>query len=188
MVTKEDLFFRQVITLKDGARVLLRPLIADDKQALLDLYLPVTPKERRYMRHNVNNPDLVSSWAEHVNYDKAFPLAALVGERIVGIATLHFGEGPYRHRAEIRIFLAKDFRQRGLGHKMLLALIEHAKRRSLYILEVQVVRDLVNDIKAFQKAGFQIQCTFEDFFMMPDGELCDVVYLTHRLRAEAADF
>jgi acetyltransferase len=188
MITKEDLVFRQVVTLKDGARVLLRPLIADDRQALLDLFLPVPYDEARYMRHNINDPEIVSAWAEQIDYDKVFPLVAVVGDRIVGIATLHFFPGPARHRAETRIFLAKDFRRRGLGTKLMLALIEQAKRRSLFLVEVQIVSNLVNDIKAMLKVGFEIKCTFEDYFIMPDGELRDVVILIYRLRSTEDDF
>ena len=44
MVVKEDLIFRQVLTLRDGARVLLRPLVPDDRQALLDFFLPSCQK------------------------------------------------------------------------------------------------------------------------------------------------
>jgi len=86
----EDLMYRQVVTLRDGARVLLRPLVADDRQALLGLFIPVPPEERRFMRHNVNSPDVVNSWIDQLNYDKVFPLIALVGDRIVGVGTLHF--------------------------------------------------------------------------------------------------
>jgi RimJ/RimL family protein N-acetyltransferase len=188
MTTKEDLFFRQVITLRDGARVLLRPLVSEDKQALLDFFLPVPMEERRYMRHNINNADIIASWVEHIDYDRIFPLIAVLGDRIVGNATLHFNDGPYRHRAEIRIFLAKDFRRRGLGNKLVQALIEQAKRRSIYILEVQIISDQVNVIKAMQKAGFQPVCTFEDYYMLPDGELRDVVYLNMHLRAPDDEF
>jgi RimJ/RimL family protein N-acetyltransferase len=188
MVTKEDLFFRQVVILRDGARILLRPLVPDDRQSLLNLFLPVAMEERRYMRHNINDPELVASWAMDVDYDKIFPLIAAVGDRIVGIATLHLNEGPSRHRAEVRIFLTKDFRNRGLGKKLLGALIDQAKRRSLYLLEVQVVRELVNDIKAFQKAGFEIKATFDDYFMMPDGELHDIVHMILRLRTTETEF
>ena len=115
MVTKEDLFFRQVITLRDGARVLLRPLVPDDRQALVDFFVPVPMEERRYMRHNINDPLVVASWAENPNYEHVFPLVAVIGDRIVGNGTLHFGEGHSLHRAEMRIFLAKDFRRRGLA-------------------------------------------------------------------------
>ncbi len=188
MVTKEELVFRQVVTLKDGARVLLRPITPEDKQALLDLFLPVPMDERRYMRHNINDPNVVGQWAENPDYDRVFPLVAVVGDRVVGDATLQFGQGPYRHRAETRIFLAKDFRRRGLGGKMIQALIEIAKRRSIYLLEVQSIRDLVYDIKAFQKAGFETKCVFEDYFILPDGELRDVVHLTLRLRTTEDEF
>ncbi len=188
MVTKDDLIFRQVVTLRDGARVLLRPLAKEDRQALLDFFLPITYEERRYMRHNVNDAELVSSWVDEVDYEKVFPLIALVGERIVGNATLHFLPGPERHRAEIRIFLAKDFKRRGLGTKMIQAMIDIARKRSLYLMEVKIVSDHVEVIKAMLKAGFQIVCTIEDYFMLPDGELRDVVHLTYQLRTVEDEF
>jgi len=188
MVMKEDLLYRQIVTLKDGARVLIRPLTKEDHSALLDLFLPVSPDERRFMRHNVNDPEVIAKWVDNIDYDQVFPLIALVGDRIVGDVTLHFNQGHARHRAEVRIFLAKDFRHRGLGTKLIQALIDVAKKRSLYILEVQIVRDLTNDIKAMQRMGFEIDCTFEDYYMLPDGELRDVVHLVQRLRAPEGEF
>jgi hypothetical protein len=64
MVSKDELLFRQIFTLKDGARVLLRPLTKDDRQALLDFFLPVTAEERRGFRHDVSDPKLVESWID----------------------------------------------------------------------------------------------------------------------------
>jgi acetyltransferase len=188
MATKEDLIFRQVVTLRDGARVLLRPLVPEDRQALLDFFLPVTQEDRRYMRHNVNDPAVVSEWVEHIDYDRVFPLIALVGDRIVGTATLHFNDGPSRHRAEIRIFLAKDFRRRGLGNRLVQALVEIARRKSIYLLEVSIISDQVNVLKAMQKAGFEPVCTLEDYYMLPDGDLRDVVHLIMRLRLQEDEF
>jgi phosphinothricin acetyltransferase len=106
-----------------------------------------------------------------------------VGDRIVGVGSLTFFEGSAKHRGEVRIFLSKDFRRRGLGTKMTQALIEYAKRKNLYLLEVQVVRDLTNDIKAMQKVGFEHVSTVEDYFMLPDGEPRDVVIMILRLRS-----
>jgi len=188
MVSKDELLFRQLFTLKDGARVLIRPLTQDDRQALLDLFIPVGAEDRRYMRHDINDQAVVSAWIDELNYDAIFPLVAVVGNRIVGNATLHFHQGPARHRAEVRIFLAKDFRQRGLGGKMLHALIEIAKRRSLYMLEVQIDSERTAIIRAFQSAGFEIKCTFEDYFMLPDSELRDITLLIIRLRSTENEF
>ena len=184
----EELIFRQVITMRDGARVLLRPLVPGDRQMLMDFFLPVSAEERRYMRHNIHDPEVVASWAENVDYDKVFPIIAVVNDRIVGTSTLHFNEGTARHRAELRIFLAKDFKRRGLGSKLIQAQIEIARKRNIHLLEVQIISDQVEVIKAMQKVGFKPVCTFEDYFMLPDGELRDVVLLLLRLHKVEDEF
>jgi GNAT superfamily N-acetyltransferase len=85
---------------------------------------------------------------------------------------------------EIRVFLAKDFRHRGLGVRMLNALIELAKRRNLYILEVEVVNDQLEIIRAFQNVGFVLKSVSQEYFMLPDGELRDLTHLVLRLRRQ----
>ncbi|MGE5224553.1 MAG: N-acetyltransferase family protein [Omnitrophica WOR_2 bacterium] len=188
MLTKNDLMFRQLVTLRDGARVLLRPLTQEDRQSLIDLFTPISSEDKRYFRTDANNPEVVGGWVDKLDYDKVLPIVAVIGDRIVGDATLHFNHGSKRHIAEVRIFLAKDFRHRGLGSKMLTALIDLAKRRSLHILEVEVVADQTNIIRAFQNAGFAVKCTFEEYFMLPDGDMHDLVHLILRLRSEDDQF
>jgi RimJ/RimL family protein N-acetyltransferase len=188
MLEKQDLIYRQVVTLRDGARILLRPLIKEDRQALIDLFGPISKDDKRYFRTNIIDTEVIGRWVDDLDYDKVLPIVAVSGDRIVGDATLHFRQGPARHRAEVRIFLSKDFRQRGLGGRMLQALIDLAKRRSLYILEVDIVSDQTPIIKAFQKAGFSLKCVFDDYFMLPDGDLRDLAHLILRLRAEEDQF
>lgn len=188
MVTKADLVFRRVVTLRDGARVLLRPLLPEDRQALLDLFLPVAYDERRFMRDDVNDPQVVETWIEDLNYEKVFPLVAVMGERIAGVTTLHFNSGSARHRCELRIFLSREFRRRGLGNKLLQSISEYASKRSMDMIEVQVVSEHVEIIKALQRAGFELVCTLEDYFILPDGELKDVALLVLRLRRSVDEF
>lgn len=188
MVTKESLIYRQVFILRDGANVLLRPLIYEDYQGLLDLFLPLPQEESRFMRHEVTSPEVIEGWVNNINYDDVLPIIALAGDRIVGLATLHFNDRRASHRAEMRIFLARDFRRRGLGTKMSLALIDVAKKHNLYLLEVQIVRDLSSDIKAMEKVGFETQCILEDYYMLPNGEMRDVVIMLMRLRSQEGEF
>ena len=91
MVTNEDLVFRQLLTLSDGGRVLLRPLTKEDRQELIDLFQKIAPEDLRYMRHNVTDADLVASWVDNLDYDDVLPLVAVINERLVGSATLPFG-------------------------------------------------------------------------------------------------
>jgi RimJ/RimL family protein N-acetyltransferase len=188
MATKEDLIYRQVFTLKDGARILLRPLTQEDRQALIDLFSPVSAEDIRYMRHNVKDTKIICQWVDELNYNKVFPLVAVFGSRIVGLASLHLNQGPARHRAEVRIFLSKDFRHRGVGSRLLEGLVELAKRHNLYMIEAQIPSDQTPTIRSFQNLGFEPKIVFDDYFMLPDGDLRDVTYLILRLRTTVDQF
>jgi RimJ/RimL family protein N-acetyltransferase len=172
MVTKEDIVFRQLITLSDGGRVLLRPLTVEDRQELIELFQNVSAEDLRYMRHNVVDP----------------PLVAVIDERLVGSATLHFFSGPGRHRAEVRIYLAKEVRRRGVGSRMIKALIDMAKRRNIYMIEAQIINEQATVIRAFQNLGFVRKCILDNYFILPDGELRDVAHLILRLRDSSEEF
>jgi L-amino acid N-acyltransferase YncA len=188
MTSQFDVNYRRLVTLGDGARVLLRLLTPADRKALLEMYAPTTPDDARYMRLDVRNPKLVESFVDDLDYDVVLPLVAVVGERIVGNSTLHFGTGPTRHTAEAHIFLSKDFRRRGLGVQMIQTLIELARRRGLHFLHGQIVTDQASVIKAFQQMGFQIKCTLDNFFMMPDGDVRDTVLVVFKLMPERNEF
>lgn len=188
MLVKETLNYRHMTILPDGTRVLLRALVPEDRSALCALYAPVTPEERAGMRHDVRDPAVVGAWADQVDYELILPLVALTANRIVGNATLHFNAGTAQHRAEVRVFLAKDFRGRGLGSQMLKILIELARRRNVFQLEAQILSEQTSVVKAFQALGFKVQCSLPDYYMKPDGELCDVLLATLPLRVNNGDF
>ncbi|MGW8251627.1 MAG: N-acetyltransferase family protein, partial [Anaerolineales bacterium] len=159
MLPEQTKNFRELITLKDGVSVLVRPMTPDDKQRLIELFTPIGDEDLRYLRDNVRDPSVIESWFEDLDYSHVLPLIALVKDRVVGQATLHFRKGPERHIGEVRIFLAKDFRMRGLGTKMINTLIELARRENLYLLVAEVVTNQPQVIKAFQKMGFDLCCT-----------------------------
>jgi hypothetical protein len=53
---------------------------------------------------------------------------------------------------------------------------------------VEIVSDQTSIIKAFLNAGFVMKTVFEDYFMMPDGDLRDVAHLVLRLRSDEDKF
>jgi len=169
--------YRQIVTLTDGTRVLLRPLVKEDKQGLVALFDPIGEDDLKLMRNDVRNKEMVASWAEHIDYSKVLPLVAVVNDRIVGDATLHFRWGPGRHLADVRIFLSKEFRRRGLGTVILRGVIDVAKKFGLQQLVAEIVADQVKVINAFKELGFEQRAIYPDYFMMPDGETHDVAVL-----------
>jgi acetyltransferase len=180
--------YRNLITLKDGARVLLRPLVSEDRKMLIDLFAAASPEDTKYLRDPITDAEHVGGWVDHLDYDRVVPLVAMAQDRLVGDATLHFLRGPQRHIGELRIFLSKDFRRRGLGTQMLRTLIDLSRKAGLHLLRAEVVAEQVKVIKAFQTLGFHPSCTFEDTFMFPDGGTSDIVVLYLRLLKREEEF
>ncbi len=177
-----------MITLKDGAYILLRPMIADDEKHLIEYYTSVSDEDLRYFRDHVKDPKLIQEWCESLDYGKVLPLLAFSKDRIVGSASLHFFDGPKRHVGEVRLFLAKDFRKRGLGMKMVRALIDLARKQGLSILTAEIISEFTKFIRAFEQLGFKPMCVLDDYFMFPDGDLCDIVLMTMHLRPKTDEF
>ena len=180
--------FREIVTLADGARILLRPMIKTDHDALSELYSSINVGDLRYFRHNVKDPAVLKGWSTNLNYQQVIPLLALTNDHVVGNASLHFGEGPRRHIGEIRLFLKRDFRKRGLGMKMLKVIVDIARRQGLYILIAEVIAEDVKVVKAFENLGFVQKSTLDDYFMFPDGECIDVKLMVMSLKVKIDEF
>lgn len=179
---------RDVVTLKDGVRVLLRPMLADDHEHLLQFYSALNNEDLIYTRHNVKDPAVIRSWCDNLDYSQVLPLLAFVKEKVVGSASLHFFHGPKRHIAEYRLFLAKDFRQRGLGMKMTRAVIDLARRQDIRVIVGEVIAEKTKVVRAFESLGFTQKCILEDYFMLPDGDTCDVAFMVLDLKPKGDDF
>jgi L-amino acid N-acyltransferase YncA len=144
-------------------------------------YAAAQPEDLRAVRDNVTDPEVVRTWVADLDYSRVLPLVAVINERIAGNATLHRRGGPYHHIGEVRIFLAKDYRGRGLGTEMLKTLVELARKEGLHWLQAEVFASQPKVIRAFETVGFDRQCVFIDYFMLPDGHTEDVAILLMRL-------
>lgn len=188
MLPEQIRTFREMVTLKDGVHVLVRPMVREDRAHLDEIYMPVGEEDMRYFRHNVKDPCLLQEWCDHLNYDEVLPLLALVKDHAVGSASLHFFTGPRRHIGEVRLFLTKDYRKRGLGMKMIRALVDFARKQGISILTAEVIADKTRIIRAFEQIGFVSRCTLDDYFMFPDGDCMDVVFMTMYLNPRTDEF
>ncbi len=180
--------YRHLITLPDGLRVLLRPLVPKDRDALVALFANLPNEETASFRNKVTQPGLVASWAENPQYERVFPLVAVVADRIVGNCTLHLGSGYTRHVAEVRIFLAREFRRRGIGSAMIKSHLEIARKLGLHQVIAEIVESRPQVIHAFERLGFERQFAWKDLFMTPEGETLDMIVLVDYLKRPGETF
>lgn len=180
--------FRKLITLEDGVRLLLRPLVPEDVETLVQLYEVAQAEDLLSLRQKFADLNVIRSWAAGLDYTQALPLLAFIDKRIVGDVTFYRRDDAHQHIADVRIFLAKDFRGRGLGTEMLGTLIELARKSGLHWLYAEVFASQPKVIRAFEHVGFVQKCTFENYFMMPDGQTEDVVVMLNRLLKPNGEF
>ncbi len=180
--------YRRLVTLNDGLRVLIRPLAKGDKEQLLKLFGEAPQEDLDYFRSDANDPSVVASWTDQLDYTKVFPLVAVVNDQIVGDATLHIGAGYHRHVGWVRLYLDRQFRRRGVGGLMLSGLIDISRKIGLQQLIAEIVTNHVQVIKAFQNLGFKEEFVYRDYFMTPQGETLDVALLILRIVENPATF
>ncbi len=180
--------YRKVKTLSDGSRLLLRPLEEEDKDALLALFARASKQDLEWFRADAADPEVVERWVDHLDYSRVFPLVALVGDLLVGDATLHFGDHFHSHLAWVRIFLDRNYRRRGIGTLMMHSLIEIARRVGLHQLYAEIVVNQPQVIKGFMDMGFQHEVTLQDYFITSSGETLDMAILVLRLRDHSGEF
>ena len=180
--------YRQVKRLADGSQLLLRPLAKADKQGLVDLFARASKEDLEFFRDDAADPVVVESWVDNLDLKRVYPLVAVVDERIVGDATLHFRKRYHRHLAWVRIFLDRTYRRRGIGTAMLGSLIGIARRLGLQQLYIEVVTTQSRVIKALQDMGFRHEVTLRDYFVTSSGDCLDMMVLKLLLVDPSGEF
>jgi RimJ/RimL family protein N-acetyltransferase len=155
--------------LKDGSRVILRPMVKEDRDKLLDFFHRVDDQDLMFLRND---------WVNHIDYRSVYPLLAEADGRIVGNATLHMRKvGWKRHLGNVRIVIAKDYQGKGLGTLMVNEIIDLAAEFGLEKLIAEIHLLAHAALATFKKAGFSAKAVFEDLVEDPSGQKGDLVVM-----------
>ena len=147
--------YQKEAVLKDGTKILLRPMAPEDKEALYEFFKAVSEEEARYLRDNVKSRLLIESWAKNLDYSRTLPILALKGDIIIADATINRRRSGWKwHLGTVRIFVHNDYRNLGLGELMVneLTRIAYGLGIEKLILEIPDTNTAV--INTFTKAGF----------------------------------
>jgi hypothetical protein len=81
--------YQKEAKLKDGTKVLLRPMVSEDQDALYTFFKAVPKEDARYLRDDVASRLIVEEWAKNLDYAKTLPVLALKDSTIIADATLN---------------------------------------------------------------------------------------------------
>jgi L-amino acid N-acyltransferase YncA len=147
--------YQKEAVLKDGTKILLRPMVIEDQEALYEFFKAVSEEEARYLRDDVKSRLLIESWAKDLDYSRTLPILAIKDNLIIADATINRRRSGWKwHLGTVRIFVHKDYRNLGLGELMVDELARIAYRLGIEKLILEIPDTSVATINAFTKAGF----------------------------------
>jgi L-phenylalanine/L-methionine N-acetyltransferase len=83
-------------------------------------------------------------------------LVAVVDGQVVGMAGMHVGRGKLRHTADLGMMVHDQFQGRGIGRKLLEALLDIADNYlGLVRVELEVYADNARAIRLYEHLGFE---------------------------------
>jgi RimJ/RimL family protein N-acetyltransferase len=164
--------------LKDGTIVTIRPMVREDEESLYRFFKVLPDELLLFIRHNVKERSIIRDWAKRLNYDRVLPLIALVGDEIVGDATLHrVSHGWKRHIGRVRVVVAPHFQGRGLATWMLNELVRLGHELGLEKLWAEIPLDSVGAIRACRNAGFACKAVIEGMVKDTQNQNIDVLIM-----------
>jgi L-amino acid N-acyltransferase YncA len=168
--------------IKDNERITIRPMVPEDEDALLDFFRRVPEDDRFYLKEDVTSPKVMERWAQTIDYSRAIPLLAFMGDKVIADGTLHHRRaGARRHIGEVRVVVDPDYRNKGVGRGILHKLLEIAKEKNIEALMFEAVADKEEAaMRTAQILGFARVATLKDHIKDVDGATHDLVLMEHK--------
>jgi RimJ/RimL family protein N-acetyltransferase len=146
------------VTLRDGEKVLLRPLKAEDAALYPDFLAEVSHDDLRlrfFAPMRQLSPEMIDKL---VHYDPARAMAFIAiaqpSGRMLGVVRLHDDDGGAS--GEFAILLRTRLKGHGLGWLMMQHMIANAKEKGLTTVRGQVLAENATMLLMCEELGFQI--------------------------------
>jgi len=146
------------VTLRDGEKVLLRPLKVEDAALYPDFLAVVTRDDLRlrfFAAMREVSPDLIDKL---IHYDPAHAMAFVAIEeatgRLLGVVRIHDDEDNVN--GEFAILLRSSLKGHGLGWLMMKHMIAYAKARGLKTVQGQVLAENRTMLQMCGELGFHV--------------------------------
>jgi len=149
------------IALRDGAHFILRSVRTDDESRLRDMFARASLEDIHFRCFGAMH-DFAADMARrlaHLDPTSEFALAASTPpdrqpEEIFGVA--HLSQNPEAmDTAEFDIMVRSDFKQRGLGYRLMTELLQSARQRGLKAITGNILRDNYAMLQMAHELGFK---------------------------------
>lgn len=172
---------------KLGSFVLVRNAVAQDAYAVTDIsnqnYLD-SPFLSKGAEDSGDNTEGTLSYIEDLlDAEREAFLVAEIDNQVVGFGHLD-GCGTRKkvlHRCEIAMGIKKDFRNQGVGHCLMDALISLAKTADYEQIELNVIEDNTLGVSLYKSHGFEVTGKIPHAYKYANGSYGDYLLMVRYL-------
>ncbi|MNC85178.1 Acetyltransferase Pat [compost metagenome] len=160
----------QRLRLKDGTWVAIRPIRPEDA-GIEQEFVRKLSDESRYNRFMDTVRELSPQMLSHftrVDYDRHMALIVVTGqnEAETQIAVARYVADDDRRRCEFAIVVADDWQQKGLGIRLMQALMAAARAAGMRVMYGDVLASNHKMLRLMDKMGFSVKFNEQDAHMM----------------------
>lgn len=168
------------VTLRDGSKVTMRPVVKEDEEALYQFFKGMSKEDRLYLRDDVADRDVIRGWMENIDYEKVLPILAFDGDVVVADATLHRNpHGWMRHVGEIRMSVAGSHRGKGLARVIAAEIFQQAVGLGLDKLVAEMLTIQNNAQRVFTRLGFEEEAILKNHGIDATGKKHDLIIMSN---------
>jgi acetyltransferase len=153
----------QEVTLLNGRRFLLRPIRPEDELALISMLQQCTHEDLRLRFFGPLKafPHEMAARLSQIDYDREMALVATECGATYGTGPL-FGvvrlvADPENEAAEFAVLVRSDLKGAGLGYRLMIEILAHARKRRLKRVYGDVLRENATMLRIARELGFQIE-------------------------------
>ena len=170
-------------TLKNGKNVMIRSLTLKDLDKLMDFYRTLPPEDRKYLRVDVTDRDVVAHRIRLIEEGNVIRIIALDKNKIVADGALELsGEEWRRHQGEIRVIVSRRYRRHGLGTVMMRELYFLAAEKNVEKVVAKMMRPQTAARNICHKLGFKEELLLPDYVRDMSGKPQDLIIMICNLQ------
>jgi acetyltransferase len=144
--------------LKDGTRLLLRPIKPEDEPVLQDLASHMNPEDLRlrFFTPIKTLSHALAARLSQIDYDREMALLARLAEGGTALGVARFSADPNNQRCEFAVALRSDWKGRGLGYRLMTRLMDVAKARGIAEMVGDVLHENEPMLTLAKRLGFSL--------------------------------
>ncbi len=153
-------------TLRDGTRIVIRPIRPEDRQIEKDFVRHLSDESRYFRFFNAvrDLSETALTRFTQVDYDREMALIAVISEngRETEIGVARYSINPDGRSCEFAIAVADAWQRKGIGSKLMHSLMDAARSRGLQSMEGWVLSGNARMLALMDGLGFAIDANAGD--------------------------